>query len=193
MPLNKSQKKEYAYFQLVENENDLLGMIAYSKYKKSKIEYIEKYYKDNGYYPDDEQLKEYQKQQCLDTNKSIYRDSSESLLNAYLTLYVEDNFKELKERNSELNSKDEILKKKESDLNKKEEKLKKKISSFEAKKQNQKKEHGFFYGVLQSIVASFIILLITVCILVSSNFKQNLAQDISDTISNKTKVEMGPQ
>ena len=184
MPLNKEQKKDYAYFQLVTGENDFLGMIAYSKYKKSKIEYIEKYFIENRDYPNDEQLKEYQKQQCLNTNISSYRDSAERLLNAYLALYVKDKYKELKDKSDELNKKEHKLNKKESELNKKDDKLKKKISDFETKKQ-----HGFMYGVVQSLVASLIILVITVFILLNSKFQQNLAQKITESIANKAGIE----
>lgn len=189
MPLNKKQKKDYAYFQLVTAENDFLGMIAYTKYKKSKIEYIEKYFAENGGYPDDEQLKEYQKQQCLDTNISNYRKAAEYFLNAYLTLYVEDKDKELKDKSDELNKKENELNKKAAELNRKNEKMNKKISGFETKKRNSKKEHGFIYGVAQSLVASFIILVISVFILLSSKFQESLAQKITDKISTKVGIE----
>ena len=73
MPLNKNEKSIYAYFQLVKNDNDLIGMIGYSLYKKTKIEYIEKYFRHYKKYPTDDELRKFQLEQCGSTNVNSHR------------------------------------------------------------------------------------------------------------------------
>lgn len=38
--IDAQEKEKYMYYHLVKSDDDVVGMIAYSKYKSAKIEYI---------------------------------------------------------------------------------------------------------------------------------------------------------
>lgn len=46
------------YSLLLESEDDLVGLIAYSLYKRNKVAYIESFIQDHGRAPDEQQLAE---------------------------------------------------------------------------------------------------------------------------------------
>lgn len=87
MLLSEKEKRNHAYSQFVSNENDLIGMIGYSLYKKAKIDYIENYFSNYSIYPNDVQLKDFQLQQCGKTNVSSHKKYTENLMNSFIHKY----------------------------------------------------------------------------------------------------------
>ena len=134
MPLTEKQKNNYAYYQLVDGENDLIGMIGYSLYKKAKIDYIEKYYTENSEYPDNELLKEFQFQQCGQTNVLSHRNYAEQLMNSFISEYIQEHAKELNDKTLEVEEKFEEIKRKNGELEKREKDLKRKEQKFKQQK-----------------------------------------------------------
>lgn len=112
----------YIYKKLVkENESganhDIIGYIAYSIYKREKIQYIESFKEDNGRDPKFEDLGSFRTL----SNKKVeeYKTTAQKVLQSYaVNLGIEAN----------------------------------------------KKEHGFWYGVFQSLVASLIYIAFTIFI-----------------------------
>ena len=95
MPLSEEEKRNYVYYQLVSNENDLIGMIGYSLYKKAKIDYIENYFSTYSSYPNDAQLKDFQLQQCGKPNVSSHKKYAEDLMNSFIHKYMDEHNEEL--------------------------------------------------------------------------------------------------
>lgn len=180
MPLKKHEKTTYAYFQLVENENDLIGMIGYSLYKKTKIEFIEKYYKQYNSYPNDEELRNFQLEQCGNTSVKSHRKYAEDLVNMFINQYIEENQKEISENNRYLQIELPKIENREKKLFEKE----KKLNAKEKELSKQKKEiqkikcAHFFYGVGQSLVATIILTIITVIVLIMTKIPTNYAEMI---------------
>ena len=171
MPLTEKQKNNYAYYQLVNDENDLIGMIGYSLYKKAKIDYIEKYYAENKEYPDDNQLQDFQFQQCGETIVLSHKKFAEQLMNSFMAKYIEEYSKELLEKKKkvelsidEINRRQDVLKNKETQIKQKEKDFKKDKRLFELKKAK-----SFWTSVLQSLIASMVLTIISVIVLLQMN------------------------
>lgn len=54
-------KYNYIFNQLVKDENDFVGYVAYTLYKQNKVAHITKVKEDKGSAPTDEELREWQK------------------------------------------------------------------------------------------------------------------------------------
>lgn len=187
MPLTEKQKHNYAYYQLVSDENDLIGMIGYSLYKKAKIDYIEKYYFEHKEYPDDKQLQDFQFQQCGQTNVLSHKKFAEQLMNSFMSKYIEEYSKDLldKKRNLELSideisKKQDVLKNKETKIKRKEKDLKKDERLFELKKTK-----SFWSGVLQSLLASLILAIISVIVLLQTNLPSSFIDMLASRLQQK--------
>lgn len=71
----------YIFRDLVRDENDLVGLIAYGLYKKHKIEFIESFKTANsGQLPSDDDCKAFAMASCTQSSLKHYRDTAESLL-----------------------------------------------------------------------------------------------------------------
>lgn len=69
------------YSKLVDDENDIIGLVAYAIYKQHKIEYIEKVRKDNnGVDPSEEALKNFIQSSSTDSQIRKYRAEASSIL-----------------------------------------------------------------------------------------------------------------
>ncbi|MBR1402885.1 MAG: hypothetical protein IJ558_01765 [Treponema sp.] len=171
MPLTEKQKHNYAYYQLVNDENDLIGMIGYSLYKKAKIDYIEKYYAENKEYPDDNQLQDFQFQQCGETIISSHKKVAEQLMNTFMSKYIEEYGKDLLEKTKNLELKIDETNKRQDVLKDKEVKIKQKEKDFKKDKRlfELKKAKSFWTGVLQSLIASMVLTIISVIVLLQMN------------------------
>lgn len=156
-------KRNFFYHQIVENDEDFVGCVAYILYKKNKIDYIETYKRDNGSAPTDDVLHEWQKNECTQSKLQNYKDSANQRISKFVNALVE-------EKNKELKRKQEAIRKQETNLRKREEKVKqrevaadmrdKELSTRDRTCHVKRDEHGFMYGVWQSLLASFIFLVI---------------------------------
>ena len=51
-----ARKYNYIFKKLVDDETDLIGLVAYGLYKNNKIEYLEKFKDKNGREPTEDEL-----------------------------------------------------------------------------------------------------------------------------------------
>lgn len=75
----------YIYKQLVEDENDIVGHIAYSLYKAEKIEYINKFKDEYGREPNEDELKPFHESACVSGSLSRYKYAAISLLQTFMS------------------------------------------------------------------------------------------------------------
>lgn len=68
------------YSLLVESEDDLVGLIAYSLYKRNKVAYIESFVRDHGRAPDEQQLAEVRRSFSLPAAREGLRAEAEKVL-----------------------------------------------------------------------------------------------------------------
>ena len=88
------RKFSYLYSQLVKNENDLTGHIAYSLYKSSKIEYIEQFKRDNdGKTPSEEDLEAFHKSAA--TLIKGYQAQAEQLMTDFTDILLQETTAEI--------------------------------------------------------------------------------------------------
>jgi hypothetical protein len=115
-------KRRWIYSKLVKDENDMLGHIAYSLYKRQKIEFIkDKEEENNGQPPTDQQLRDFQEFAGSESQLELYRNKAINLSQIFLQTTLNEDLEKQKE---------EFL--------------------------NRYSPPGFWWGVLQGIVASFI-------------------------------------
>lgn len=96
--------KEYnwIYRELVENEDDFVGAIAYSLYKRHKIEYINQCVEVTGEPPTDEQLAEFYRTSCSPTSLDGYRHKADMLLSNLLHFATENIASEMQRQNKQV-------------------------------------------------------------------------------------------
>lgn len=76
-----SRKYSNIFSRLVEDENDLIGLIAYGLYKQHKIEFIKSYKSQHPEdEPTDEDCEAFAIASCTEIQLNQYRDSAENLL-----------------------------------------------------------------------------------------------------------------
>lgn len=179
MPLTEEEKRNYAYYQLVSDDNDLIGMIGYSLYKKAKIDYIENYFSKYVIYPNDAQLKDFQLQQCGKTNISSHRKYAENLMNSFIHKYMDEHNEDL------LRQQKEKIDRKLKNLNERDNKLREKEKAFKKDKTEfeRKKWGSFVCGVLQSLIASVIIAVVSIIIILENQLPNNFAEMIASKLS----------
>ncbi|WP_017495059.1 hypothetical protein [Flavobacterium sp. WG21] len=97
----------YIYSKLVEQDSDLIGHIAYSLYKKSKIEYIEKK-KSEGETLTDIQLMPFNDFSSSESSIDSYKIKAELILQGFIENILEEELKNTKEQ--AVNQQSEILK-----------------------------------------------------------------------------------
>lgn len=164
----------FIYKELVENEYDIVGHIAYSLYKADKIKYIEDFKKKNeGKEPDDAELKPFHATSCLEGPIERYRLTASFILQQFLDNSLEESTKEIE---------DKCLKDHKQMLSNVIEPLKPKSSS-----------RQFWFGVSQSIVGAFAFAFILAGLGFIALFKTN---DINFSITtpqgNTTAVKINP-
>lgn len=97
----------YIYSKIVEDDNDLVGHIAYSLYKKSKIEYIEKQ-KQDGKTPTDTDLIPFNDFSSSDGSIDSYKIKAELLVQNFIDNVLSEEFANYK--NQAIQQQAEILK-----------------------------------------------------------------------------------
>lgn len=83
MPDNPYEGYSWAYKELVENESDIVGAIAYSIYKARKIEYIRQLEAEKQQNPSSEDLREFHRAANLPGQLEDYRDKAERYLDEF--------------------------------------------------------------------------------------------------------------
>lgn len=81
---SKNPNYNWIYERLVQDENDLVGAIAYVLYKQQKIEFIEGVKKENDGDPTAEQWVEFHRLTCLESSILNYQKRAEDLVNQFL-------------------------------------------------------------------------------------------------------------
>lgn len=97
----------YIYSKLVENDSDLIGHMAYSLYKQSKIEYIEKKMTD-GKPLSDEELIPFNDFSSSDSSIQSYRIKAELIVQAFIENVLAEELVSYKDQ--AFNQQSEILK-----------------------------------------------------------------------------------
>jgi len=199
--ISKKEKKNYAYFNLVDQSqpNDFIGMVAYSLYKKSKVEYIQKYRKEHsGKSPDEETMNEWQKSQCTPQQVELYKTKSTKIIALFVNDIIakkhneiikkEDLYKQrsddIEKKDNEISEKERLLKKREIEIRIKEEKVKQMEKICPA---NKNKLGLYFIAVSQSLVATLIYILITIIIFIQLKWPIDLIKNIRQILENSAK------
>lgn len=161
---DEQSKYNFIFNQIVENDNDFVGSMAYVIYKRNKIGYIEKYRKEHGKEPELSDLREWQKSECVKSKLENYKKLAEQKTTAFVNTLQGQKDKQLQKRQSEISASERELKEKEKQLKEKEKSLR-----FREQYCHVKQNGQFWKGVLQSLMASFLFLLISILILMSLN------------------------
>lgn len=134
----------FIYDKLVQDEDDILGHIAYSVYKRQKIAHIKRICAEKNIdRVSDDDLKEFVAISQTDEQLQFYRERATQLANSFLDRSMKE----------ELNAERDRL---------------------EREFLRDYKNHGFMYGVWQSIVASFLFLVIGYVLLVGTGSWEKL-------------------
>lgn len=167
--LSRDEVSEYAFYQLVNDDNDLVGMVAYSIYKKEKIRFIQEH-KDtnNNNKPDTLKLVDFQKSKCRVHTIEEYRAKASELTMDLVNAILEAKVKPLKAKEEELFELDSNVKTRESSLKTKEEEIKKREKT--VKKNERIQKNGYWIGVSQSVVGSFAFIVLTLVILLGTQY-----------------------
>lgn len=84
----------FVYEKLVDDENDILGILAYSIYKRQKIEFLKNFHKENNRDPDQDEMASFQKLSVSDSQLEFYKNQSFVLVNAFLDEALEEDLNE---------------------------------------------------------------------------------------------------
>ncbi len=144
---NVNSSHNFFFSQIVENNDDFIGIIAYTMYKKNKIEYIEQFKKENSRIPTDKELLKWQGEECTKSKKEDYRTLAEYKVKNFINELHGNKDKELKK---EAKKNDERKK----ELDRMERNIKNRDKYCNMKPYS--KICQFFLGVSQSFVATLI-------------------------------------
>lgn len=86
----------FAFPNLVSDEDDVLGLLAYAIYKQQKIEYIKNFVDENGKDPTDEDLTPFTKLTSLETQIQNYKSLAETRFSIFLDQTIKDHLSEFK-------------------------------------------------------------------------------------------------
>ena len=85
----------YIYTELVRNEDDILGIVAYSLYKRQKIEYIKSFKDKMGRDPSDGDLAQFHEVSNSEFQLQAYRNQADTLSQDFLAIALETRAVEL--------------------------------------------------------------------------------------------------
>lgn len=89
----------FIYNKLVEDQNDVVGHIAYSLYKAEKVEFIESFKKDHGNNePTESDLEPFHRSTCLKGSIERYRLTASNILGATLNNVLEETIQDLEKQ-----------------------------------------------------------------------------------------------
>ena len=126
-----SHKYNYIYSKLVQDQNDILGVIAYSIYKRHKIEFITSVSEKEGRDPTDEEFRTFREVTNNQTQLDMYKDQAKSLSQSFLDAALEEEAEEISN-----------------------------FYSNKAESEIRQMKPQFMFGVWQGVVASFLFVFI---------------------------------
>jgi len=91
----------FIYSKLVDDENDILGIIAYSMYKRQKIEYIQTIIRKHGREPTDEEFQNFYAISNSDSQLENYQSQAIALANQFLEEALAEKARDIEEFFSE--------------------------------------------------------------------------------------------
>ena len=161
---DEHSKYNFIFNQIVENDDDFVGSLAYVLYKRNKIEYIEQYKKEHGgKEPELSELREWQKGECVKSKLENYKKLAEQKTTAFVNNLQGEKDKQLLKRQSELAKNQRELREREKQIKEKEKSLRQRDTYCHVKPQKGK----YWIGVSQSLVASFLFIIISFLVLIS--------------------------
>jgi len=150
------------YKKLVSDENDFLGMVAYGVYKKSKIAYIEDLGKGKKKVPEDIDLKEFYRNSQSAPQVEMYKVMAEQIIQKFVVQMAQDEVNEIEKEMTQMKAQMEEMKKEhENRLADEKEAFIKRIEKIKPPK--------WYVGILQSVLAAFIVLLLYIVAVVHFN------------------------
>jgi len=155
----------FVYEKLVDNENDILGIIAYSVYKRQKIEYIAHIKAAQGRKPNSEELEAFRNLTNSDTQLASYNGQAVDLVQSFLEEAINEEAKRLEEFYEQ---------KAQSEIDK-------------AKAELLALKPRFMFGVWQSVVGSVVFVLVLGCLVF---FGWSLKQGPKQVIENIFNVRI---
>lgn len=145
-----ARRYNFIYKQLVKNESDIVGNIAYSLYKADKIKFIEDFKaKNGGKEPTEADFQPFHNTCCMDTNINRYNMQALSILQGFLDDTLSSTTKQI-----------------EDDL---EHNFRKELSKITGKVTGK----SFCWNVLQNIVGAFAFMLIMCLLVFLLKFSEN--------------------
>ncbi|MEE1203584.1 MAG: hypothetical protein UHN59_04705 [Bacteroidales bacterium] len=155
---NANSNHNFFFSQIVEDDDDFVGYVAYTIYKKNKIEYIEQFKKDNSRHPTDTELLNWQHGECTEGKMKNYRSLAEDKVNRFVNQLHGEVEKDLKKQKEKNDKKENNNRKKEKELTEKEKILNKREKSINERDKycNVKSKCQFGSGILQSFIATLI-------------------------------------
>lgn len=152
----------YIYSKLVEDENDIFGIIAYSIYKRQKIEHLEKFKADHGRDAEKEDLEPFKNFASSNTQLEFYQTQANHLVNSFIEFSISEYASQL---DSEFSNR-----------------VHQELAGV---------KNNFWTGVAQGVVASVLfVLLVGVIVFFSWSAKQGFSNAIEQAFSVKiTSVE----
>lgn len=163
-------KEKSMFYQLVINSEDLVGMIAYSLYKIDKTKFIDEHKAtEQGLKPSIDKLDAYQQSKIISHSINEYKIDAQDILVETVNILLEDRITELNNLEKNIKTKETELQIKIAEYVKKNKELSNIKKSEERKKKYCKAvtPRGFWSGVGQSLVASVILIILTVFLALS--------------------------
>jgi hypothetical protein len=176
----------YIFQKLVSDENDLVGIVAYSIYKRQKIQWLEKFKNNNrGAEPTTEQLRVFN--DISHTNIQGYKSQAEGILNDYMQGAVNEFAKEVVQKLNDdyegrLHRLDELIEKGANQI----------LTQHDGHVSDElAKHHKFWPGVVEHVVASAIVIFAAGLLLValSAYFKGGRIDKAKDALLADTPAE----
>lgn len=159
---DSQEKYNFIFNQIVENDDDFVGSMAYVLYKRNKIEFIEQYKSTHGgKEPELVELREWQKSECVKSKLDNYKKLAQQKTAEFVNSLQSDKEKQLNKLRSDLTSKERSIKERERLANEKDKDIKKRNQYCHVKPKGQ-----YWIGVSQSLVASFIFIVICLVVIV---------------------------
>lgn len=87
----------FIYRELVEDDNDIVGHIAYSLYKSDKIKFIEKFKAKHGQEPAEDDLRQFHEVCCIQSNIDRYKMQAISILQQFMSDTLASTTKQIEE------------------------------------------------------------------------------------------------
>ncbi|WP_421216086.1 hypothetical protein [Aeromonas enteropelogenes] len=95
--MTQERSFNFIYDTLVSDKNDIAGIIAYSVYKRQKIEFIDNFRNNNGHAPDDEELSKFTEISTSPSQIEFYKSEAVTLTETFLEAVLNDDLREREE------------------------------------------------------------------------------------------------